>query len=125
MDPIANMFCQIHNAYGSESKTLMIPFSNLRMAILAILKKNQFITDFNEIKSDNIKKIQIELNSNRLNFRRLSRPGRRFYSTSREIPRPRGAKGLVIISTSSGMMNGEEARQKGLGGEIIAEIAKE
>lgn len=125
MDPIANMFSQILNAQKSAKKELVISYSQVRAAILAILKTNHYIDDFKEQKSDKFIQIQIILNNRGLGqIRRISRPGRRFYSTSKQIPRPKGARGMVIVSTSKGLMNGEEARNRGLGGEIMAEIIK-
>ena len=125
MDPIANMFSQILNAQKSAKKELVISYSQVRAAILTILKTNHYIDDFKEQKADKFIQIQIILNNRGLGqIRRISRPGRRFYSASKQIPRPKGARGMVIVSTSKGLMNGEEARRRGLGGEIMAEIIK-
>ncbi len=122
MDPIAEMFTQIKNAQGAKKKSLKIPYSKLKMAILAILKENGYIAVFTEVTEDKFKKIEIILTGEFLKIQRVSKPGRRVYSASAQLPRIRTPRGLFIVSTSEGLMAGEMARKKGLGGEIVAEI---
>lgn len=126
MDPIAEMFVQIRNAQDIHKKSLVVSFSRHKLAILKVLKENHQIADFREIMENKFKNIEIKLISDRLILiRRLSRPGRRIYSASSRIPQPKTPQGLVIVSTSEGIMKGEEARGKGLGGEVIAEVISE
>ena len=121
MDPIADMFAQIQNAQMVDKKKLEVPFSKTKMAILAILKNSGKIIDFHERQDKNFKKITIDLAESKSSLKRISHPGRRVYADNGNIPVSRSPEGLIIVSTSSGMMTGEEARKKGLGGEIIAE----
>lgn len=123
MDPIAEMFAQIQNAQMVNKKKLEVPFSKTKMAILAILKNSGKIIDFHQRQDKNCKKIAIDLAESKSVLRRISRPGRRVYANNGNIPVSRSPAGLIIVSTSSGMMTGEDARKKGLGGEIIAEAA--
>jgi len=123
LDPIADMFAQIQNAQMVDKKKLEVPFSKTKMAILAILKSAGKIIDFHERQDKNFKKITIDLAESKSSLKRISRPGRRVYADNGNIPVSKSPEGLIIVSTSSGMMTGEEARKKGLGGEIIAEAA--
>jgi len=125
MDPIAEMFIQIQNARSVGKPMLEVSFSKMKMAILGILKNNGKILDFRLRDEKNFKKIMVELIPTALTgglIKRVSRPGRRVYTSNGYLPRPKSPKGLVIVSTSQGMMTGEEARKKGLGGEIIGEV---
>ena len=128
MDPIAEMFSQIRNAKNSRHESLQIPYSKMKMAILEILKNHHQIADYRivEKKKDDEKpkwkKIEIKLRENMVDIKRVSRPGRRVYTTSVNIPRPKRPKSLYIISTPLGILEGEEARKKGVGGELVAEV---
>lgn len=125
MDPIAEMFIQIQNARSVGKPMLEVSFSKTKMAILEILKEAAKILNFSVREEKNFKKIIIELVPAALPggfIKRVSRPGRRVYASFGNLPRPKSPKGLVIVSTSQGMMTGEEARKKGLGGEIIGEV---
>lgn len=121
MDPIAEMFAQIKNAQNARHQTLVVTYSKIKWAILEILKSHQQIADFRELSKKTA--IEIHLKSNLINIKRLSRPGRRVYTTSGNIPRPKRPQSMVVISTSQGLLEGEEARKKGLGGELIAEVS--
>lgn len=125
MDPIADMFSQIKNAQNAKIPRLKVPFSKHKLAILGILKASKQIADFQEVGENTHKKfIEIKLYKDKsINFKIISHPGRRFYSSSAMIPQPRDPQSMVIVSTSEGVMKGEEARKKGLGGEIIAEFS--
>lgn len=124
MDPIAEMFSQIKNAQGARREKLVISYSKIKLAILTVLKLHHQIANYRllEKQHDKSKKIEIDLKQNFIDIRRVSRPGRRVYSSSNNIPQPKRPKSMVIISTSQGVLEGEEARKKGLGGELIAEI---
>lgn len=122
MDPIADMFAQIKNTVNARKKSLKVPHSKMKMGILAILKSNGYVSDYHEEIIDKFKKIDINLTGVILKVQRVSKPGRRVYTSSSQIPWRRTPKGLFILSTSEGLMTGVNARKKGLGGEIIAEI---
>ncbi len=127
-DPIAEMFVQIQNAQNAGKDTVSVHFSKVKMAILDILQRSHKINSFRQIDDKNrpaAKKIEIKLSeqsSQRMQIKRISCPGRRVYASNGRIPRPKSPKGLLIFSTSEGMMTGEEARKKGLGGEFIGEV---
>lgn len=124
MDPISEMFSQIKNSQKIGKKNLRLPFSKFKMAILGILKTNHQITDFKKVEDKKFNLIEVCLTKDKFNeAKRVSKPGRRFYTDSSHIPKPKNPRGLVIISTPEGVMNGEDARKQGLGGEIIAEIS--
>lgn len=135
MDPIASMFTQIRNAQSARHENLVVPFSKIKMAILEILKLRQQISDFRIVGKDSAKsvkkqvesktkilRIEIDLNEHLLDIQRVSRPSRRVYTSSAGIPRPKRPKSMFILSTSKGVLEGEDARKKGLGGELIAEV---
>lgn len=138
MDPISEMFSQIKNAQGAQKESLVITYSKIKLAILEILKSHHQIADYHlfekkynvddsKKQTKEVKKIEINLSKDvdedgHLDIRRVSRPGRRIYIPFASIPRPKRPKAMVIISTSKGVLDGEEARRKGLGGEVIAEV---
>jgi len=131
MDTLADMFAQIKNAQNAQKDIITIPFSKIKLAILEILKNHKQVGNYHLIDTDkdgkklnpNLKKIEITLgNYNKIDIRRVSRPGRRIYATSVNIPYKRRPQSLIIVSTSKGVLEGEAARKKGLGGEVIAEI---
>lgn len=129
MDPIADMFSQIKNAGAVRSASLIISYSKLKTAILDVLKKHHQIAGFNILENDgknakkNFKQIEIKLaEESPTDINKISRPGRRVYASSKDIPRPKRAGTLIIVSTSQGILEGEAARRKGLGGEVLAEV---
>lgn len=124
MDPIADMFSQIKNAQYAQKESLTVFYSKIKLAILNVLKEHHQIADFRAIENkDSSKKIEIVLLKDVIfDIKKISRPGRRVYTTAVNIPRPKKTRAIVIISTSQGILEGETARKKGLGGEVIAEI---
>jgi len=133
MDPIADMFSQIRNAQTARKDSLAVNYSKIKLAILEILKARHQIADYRliqkkttsrgESRAKEISVIQINLiDQVSLEINRVSRPGRRVYTSRLDIPRPKKPRSFIILSTSRGLLDGEEARKKGLGGEIICEI---
>ena len=117
---------RIKNGYRAGRKTITSPASSFRSAIANLLKKTGYIADFS-IDGDIKKVMTINLaydnNEPRLTDVRLfSKPGRRIYEKNSSLPWGKNSKSLIIVSTSSGVMSQKEAKTKGLGGEIIAEI---
>ena len=124
MDPIAEMFSQIYNAEQAGHEKVTVPYSKMKMAILEILKKAGKVADFSKIKEKSFEAIEIKLFiSQKWQARKISKPGKRIYASGGKIPRPKAYQGLVIVSTNEGLMVGEEARKKGLGGEVVAEVS--
>ncbi|MFI5240243.1 MAG: 30S ribosomal protein S8 [Candidatus Saccharimonadia bacterium] len=123
-DPIADMLTRIRNAASARQEVARIPYSKIKENIAEILKKNNFVTDY-KINNEGFKTIEVELGSasgNLTNLSRISKPGRRVYTAAHKIPLVLEGRGIVIVSTSSGLMTGKEARKKGLGGELICKV---
>jgi small subunit ribosomal protein S8 len=124
MDPIANLLTSIRNAEAASHSELTVPHAKASLAILSILKKNGYITDFSEQNDTMPKRISITLVMDiRHKYKRLSTPGRRLYTVAKDIPIVLRGVGMVIVSTSKGMMTGKEARKLMLGGELICEVS--
>jgi small subunit ribosomal protein S8 len=125
-DPIADMLTRIRNAISASRTAVVMPHSNIKEAIAGILKDNGFISDFRVDTSGSFKSIVITIADGEqptiTELQRVSKPGRRVYASSQDIPLVLGGRGMVILSTSGGVMTGREARQKGLGGEIMCKV---
>lgn len=126
-DPIADMLSRIRNAMAVNKNTVSLPHSNAKESIAKLLRDNGFIDMVSVDSESNRKVLGLVLASEDANCRistlnRLSKPGRRTYVKSSEIPIVRRGRGIVIISTSNGIMSGQDARDKHLGGELICEV---
>lgn len=131
MYPIADMLTSIKNAQNANKERLLVPFSTVKFAIAKILKEAGFVSEV-ERKKRKIKKTEhnfVELKFGRRGQTRsisgiklISKPSRRVYAGKSAIKPVMSGYGISIVSTPQGMMNGEEARKKNLGGELIAEI---
>lgn len=127
-DPIADMLTRIRNAISAKHSRVDVPGSKLKLEIARILKEEGYINNF-VTKGEGVKNsIRIFLRydakgtSSITHLERVSRPGRRVYVGSAEIPRVLGGYGINIVSTSKGLMSGKKARQEKMGGEILAQI---
>ena len=128
VDPIGDMLTRIRNGQIRSLNKINIPFSNFRLKILEVLKKEGYIIDFN---IDNGKK-KIKFLSVDLKYyegqpvikeiKRISKPGRRVYSRATSIPKVLNGLGLAILSTSKGVMSDTDAMKNNLGGEIICKV---
>ena len=128
VDPIGDMLTRIRNGQMRSLNKINIPFSNFRLKILEVLKKEGYIIDFN---TDNGKK-KIKFLSVDLKYyegqpvikeiKRVSKPGRRVYSKATSIPKVLNGLGLAILSTSKGVMSDTDAIKNNLGGEIICKV---
>jgi small subunit ribosomal protein S8 len=127
-DPIADMLTRIRNAISVNKHIVSLPHSNLKESVAKVLKAQNFIDDVQVEKSDEgYKTLVVTINSEDSNARiteieRLSRPGRRWYSSADEIPVVKRGRGIVVISTSKGLMIGTEAKKQRLGGELICKV---
>jgi small subunit ribosomal protein S8 len=126
-DPIADMLTRIRNAISVNSKTTSMPHSKIKETVARILADNNFIDSVEVIEADGRKTLVISINPENesakiTEIKRLSRPGRRMYVKSPAVPTVRRGRGMVVISTSSGIMTGTEAKAKKLGGELICEV---
>ena len=128
-DPIADMLTRIRNAVRVERQFVDVPLSHVKVGVADVLKREGYIWDFKEIEGDEpLKKLRIELkygpNGERViqSIRRVSKPGRRVFSKSRDLRPVLNGLGISIISTSSGVVSDREARQKNIGGEVLCEV---
>ena len=128
-DPIADMLTRIRNANSSKHKTVDVPSSNMKLAIAEILFKEGYIKSFEEIKEENNQGvIRITLKytekGNKVidGLKRISKPGLRVYASKDELPKVLNGLGIALISTSKGIMTEKEARNFGLGGEVLAYV---
>ncbi|MEI6266559.1 MAG: 30S ribosomal protein S8 [bacterium] len=120
-DPIADMLTRIRNARLVQKNNVIIPASKIKVEILKVLKKEGYIGDFVLENSGATILANLE-NTEMQKAIRVSKPGRRVYAGKEEIPSILQGQGLVIISTSKGVMSGKEAKKLGLGGELICKV---
>ena len=125
-DPIADMLTRIRNANSSKHKTVDVPASNMKKSIADILFKEGYIAAYEEIENSNQGIIRITLKYDEKGARvidglkRISQPGERVYASKEELPKVLNGLGIAIISTSLGLKTDKEARQLGVGGEVLA-----
>ena len=126
-DPIADMLTRIRNAAAVGRQTVSMPHSNMKVAIANLLKVNNFI-DSVQVSGEGVAKtVTVVLHGPQASARitevsRLSKPGRRYYVSAQEIPVVKRGRGLIIVSTSKGIMSGEDAKAQRIGGELICRI---
>jgi small subunit ribosomal protein S8 len=128
-DPIADMLTRIRNGLMAEHNSVEIPHSRIREELSRILKEQGYVSGYSVAEgkpSSTIKVILKYEGPNRepiiQSLRRISKPGRRVYVGSGEIPFVLGGLGITVLSTSNGVMTGSEARKAGVGGEILCEV---
>ena len=125
-DPISDMLARIRNAHRALHVSTLIPHSKLKESIAGILKSEGYITDYSvETAERKSLKLRLKYVGKRgviEGLRRVSSPGLRRYVRATEIPRVRGGLGVAIVSTSQGLMNGNQARKNNLGGELICYV---
>lgn len=122
-DPISDLLTRIRNAYLVGKTSVSVDASQIKEAILVILRETGYITSF----SKDGKNIMIELkytdgNPALSKIERVSKPGRRMYIKKDEIPVVLSGHGIAIVTTPKGVMTGEQAKAQGLGGELIAKV---
>nr|AGZ90943.1 ribosomal protein S8 [Coussapoa parvifolia] len=130
-DTIANLLTYIRNADMNKKRTVRIPYTNINENIVKILLREGFIENTRKHQESNKYFLVLTLRHRRnrkgpdrtvLNLKRISRPGLRIYSNYQRIPKILGGMGIVILSTSRGIMTDREARLEGIGGEILCYI---
>ncbi|HNV04687.1 MAG TPA: 30S ribosomal protein S8 [Petrotogaceae bacterium] len=130
-DPIADMLTRIRNANSVEKESVEIPASNLKKAILDILKLEGYISDYKVIEDgkQGVLKVTMKYKGDRRNTQkvitgivRVSKTGRRIYVKSEEIPLVKGGMGIAIVSTSKGVLTDKQAREIGVGGELLCYV---
>ena len=127
-DPIADMLTRIRNANSQKFKTVDVPTSKMKKAIADTLLEEGYIKAVEEIESDAQGVLRISLKydekGNRVidGLRRISKPGLRIYASKDELPKVLNGLGIALISTSKGIKTDKEARNEGLGGEVLAYV---
>ena len=126
-DPIGDLITRIRNAQMRGRSKLTSPASSLRARVLQVLKDEGYIRDFREVANGAHKEIEIELKyfegSPAIHeIQRVSKPGRRVYSSIKDLRLVRNGLGISIISTPKGVMSDNAAREQNVGGEIICEV---
>lgn len=127
-DPIADMLTRIRNANQMYKETVEIPASSVKRSILEVLKSEGFIRDFEWISDEKQGMLKVQLayatSKERVikGLKRISKPGLRVYANHGEIPRVLNGLGVAVISTSKGVMTGQQAQRQKIGGEVIAYI---
>ncbi len=128
MDPIADFLTRIRNANMKKKERVDIPFSKIKTEIARVLKEEGYIANYkavhNETKGGFVR-IFLKYTDNHgviQGLKRVSRPGRRVYSSYNDIPAVRGAFGASILSTSKGIMTDAQAKEHKIGGEVLCQI---
>ena len=126
-DPIADYLTRLRNAIQARHKKVDVPASNIKRALSKILLENKYITGFTEMEDgkQGILRIALKYADGRnaiTNMKRISTPGLRRYSNVTELPRVLNGLGVVVVSTSKGLMTDKQAREQRVGGEILCSI---
>lgn len=132
LDPISDMLARIRNAGLAGHAEVFVPFSKLKFGIAEIFERKKFVKKAEESEAKGRRNIRIELKYIRgekekkapyiQGLHRVSREGQRIYSGKKNLPVVKNGFGFLVVSTSKGLMTGEEAKKAGVGGEIICEI---
>ena len=126
-DPISDMLTRIRNAIAVNKTVVRMPYSSVKQGVAELLKTNNFIDNV-AVEGEGIQKaLVVTINNENSNARiteiaRLSRPGRRSYASVDKIPVVKRGRGIVIVSTSKGLMTGDEAKKTRIGGELICKV---
>ncbi len=126
-DPIADMLTRIKNANAMRHETVTVQSSQLKSAILEVLKNEGFIAGYtvsNDVKSVTTITLKYTENNQRVikGLKRISKPSLHVYSTAEDLPKVLNGLGVAIISTSQGIMSDKEARKQKIGGEVLAYV---
>ena len=127
-DPIADMLTRIRNAIMARHDSVLIPTSRMKLSIASILREEGFINDYEVLRGKPHRVIKIYLKYDDKNqpvlsgLERISKPGLRMHVQRKEIPRVYGGLGIAILSTSKGMMTGQQAWRRGFGGELLCYV---
>jgi small subunit ribosomal protein S8 len=128
-DPIADLLTRIRNAHLAKHDRLDVPVSKLKLEVVKLLKEEGFIKNMREVEAEgptNTLRIFLRYDDEGTpaigHLRRVSRPGRRVYKRAAEIQPVRNGMGLGIVSTSQGLLTDSQARERGVGGELLCEL---
>jgi small subunit ribosomal protein S8 len=127
-DPIADLLTRIRNAIAADHEYAEIPASKFKAEIARILDEQGYIESYSvePARVGQVLRVKLKYTEDRRSvisgLKRVSRPGRRTYTDSTEVPKVLGGMGTVIVTTSKGVMTGHQARKEGVGGEVVAYV---
>ena len=127
-DPIADLLTRVRNAGMARHESVLVPVSKMKQSVANILKEEGFIRDVETVKSGQWPMLRLRLLPSVRNqasirgLKRISRPGLRVYVNREDIPKVYGGLGVAIMSTSQGVMSGQDARNRGIGGEVLCYV---
>jgi small subunit ribosomal protein S8 len=127
-DPVSDYLTRLRNALAAQHEEVQIPTSKLKKELSRILKEQGYINDYAVAQQGvgEVLTLQLKYTEDRSpviqGIKRVSRPGRRRYVTNAQVPRVQGGMGTAIVSTSTGVMTGHDAKRKGVGGEVVAYV---
>ena len=126
-DPLGDLLTRIRNGQRAKKDSVLSPASKLRVRVLDVLQREGYIRGYSEEQMGPAAGIRIELKYFEgqpaiKHVARVSKPGRRIYSGSQELPRVRNGLGITIVSTPRGVLSDAEAREQNVGGEVLAEV---
>ncbi|MDH4048732.1 MAG: 30S ribosomal protein S8 [Gammaproteobacteria bacterium] len=127
-DPIADMLTRIRNGQKARKVSVTMPSSTAKVAVAKVLKDEGYVTDFSEKADGPKKELTVELKYFEgkaviEQVKRVSKPGLRIYRSMDELPKVLGGLGVAIVSTSAGVMSDRQAREKGIGGEVLCIVS--
>ena len=126
-DPLGDMLTRIRNGQRARKDSVLSPASKLRVRVLDVLQREGYIRGYSEEQMGPAAGIRIELKYFEgqpaiKSIARVSKPGRRVYSGSKELPKVRNGLGITIVSTPKGVLSDAEAREQNVGGQVLAEV---
>ncbi len=127
-DPIADLLTRVRNAGMARHESVLVPVSKMKQSVANILKEEGFIRDVETVKGGQWPMLRLRLLPSVRNqasirgLKRISRPGLRVYVNREDIPRVYGGLGVAIMSTSQGVMSDQDARNRGIGGEVLCYV---
>ena len=126
-DQIADLITRIRNAVLVGKNEILVPTSKLKAGVVEVLAKNGYVASFEVIDGKPRGMLRVLINEAGSNAKineitKVSKPGRRVYSSADELPVIKSGRGMVIVSTSKGLMTGREAKKNRLGGEILVKV---
>ena len=126
-DPLGDLLTRIRNGQQARKDSIMTPASKLRARVLDVLQREGYIRGYREEALAGHPGLRIELKYFEgqpaiKHIARISKPGRRVYSGSKDLPRVRNGLGITIVSTPKGVLSDAEAREQNVGGEVLAEV---
>ena len=126
-DQIADLISRIRNAVMVGKTEILVPTSKLKVAVIEILVKNGYLASYDIVEAEPRNMLHVVINepgtvAKVSEISKVSKPGRRVYSSSVELPTVKSGRGMIIVSTPKGLMTGKEAKKNHLGGEILIKV---